>query len=133
LTIARIVNRRVNADVVTIERDKLVAEKGPGLLHRRRRHLPGPPGIEASHRRSLLVASGMQAGEQAFQFRIANNTHGLPASTAGTLISVGRMIAAAITSRHNPAKACSMVTKPPCSYSQATRPTDTPAAVKPMK
>src|SRR3954453_17981549 len=37
----------------------------------------------------------------------------LPAAV--TLISVGRMIAAAITSRHNPANACSMVTKPPCS------------------
>src|SRR5882672_2838142 len=118
--------------LVTIERDKLVAEKGPGLLRRRRLRLPGPTGIEAPHRRGLLVASGMQAGEQAFQLRIANNTHGLLA-TAGTLISVGRMIAAAITNKHSAANACSMVTKPPCSYSHATRRTDTPAAVKPMK
>src|SRR3954454_4247541 len=36
-------------------------------------------------------------------------------AAAVTLISVGSMIAAAITSRHNPANACSMVTKPPCS------------------
>jgi hypothetical protein len=52
---------------------------------------------------------------------------------AGTLISAGRMIAAAITSRHSPANACSMVTKPPCWYSHATSPTDAPAAVKPTK
>src|ERR1700676_3720753 len=55
------------------------------------------------------------------------------ACTAGTLISVGRMITATITSRQSAPKACSMVTKPPCSYSQATRPTEAPAAVKPMK
>ena len=34
---------------------------------------------------------------------------------AGTLISCGRMIAAAIASRQSAAKACSMVAKPPCS------------------
>src|SRR4030081_3555819 len=119
--------------LVAIERDKLVAEKGPGLLRRGRRRLSDPAGVEASHRRGLLVASGMQGGHQAFQFGIANNAHGLLAPAAGTLISVGRMIAAAITSRHSPANARSMVTKPPNSYSQATSPPDTPAAVKPMK
>src|ERR1700722_6732850 len=55
------------------------------------------------------------------------------APVAGTLISVGSMIAAAISSRHNPAKACNIVTKPPCWYSHATSPTDAPAAVKPTK
>ena len=52
---------------------------------------------------------------------------------AGTLISCGKMTAATITSRHSAPNACNMVTKPPRSYSQATRPTEAPAAVKPMK
>src|SRR3979409_1766617 len=73
--------------LVAIERDKLVAEKGPGLFRRRRLRVPRPPRLEASHRRSLRVASGMQAGQQGFQFWIANDTHGLLAPVAGTLIS----------------------------------------------
>ena len=38
-----------------------------------------------------------------------------PHTACGVRISRGRMIAAAIASRQRPAKACSMVTKPPCS------------------
>jgi|GEM_PF-1753283 len=69
---------------------------------------------------------------------IRNSARGGPcgdqfACAAGTLISVGRMIAAAITKRQSAAKVCSMVTKPPLWYSHATRPTETPAAVKPTK
>src|SRR5882724_7301385 len=55
------------------------------------------------------------------------------ACTAGVRISRGRMIAAAIASRHSAAKACSIIVKPPWSYSHATRPTEAPAAVKPTK
>jgi hypothetical protein len=43
------------------------------------------------------------------------------------------MKAATITSTQSAPKVCSMVTKPPCSYKYATRPTEAPAAVKPMK
>jgi hypothetical protein len=55
------------------------------------------------------------------------------ACAAATLISRGRMSAAAIASRHSAPNACSIVTKPPRSYSHATSPTDAPAAVKPTK
>ena len=50
---------------------------------------------------------------------------------AGTLISRGRISAATITKRHSAPNACSIVTKPPRSYSHATRPTDAPAAYVP--
>lgn len=56
-----------------------------------------------------------------------------PARAAVVLISRGRMIAATIESRHSAAKARSIMVKPPRSYSHATRPTETPAAVKPTK
>jgi len=65
--------------------------------------------------------------------RLVRDTRPPPHTTCGVRISRGRMIAAAIASRQSAAKACSMVTKPPCSYSHATRPTEAPAAVKPMK
>lgn len=65
--------------------------------------------------------------------RRRNNALRQPACVAGVRISRGRMIAAAIASRHNAANARSIIEKPPWSYSQATRPTDAPAAVKPTK
>src|SRR5207249_7117857 len=119
--------------LVTVKRDKLVAAKGPYLFLCGRMRVLGALRLVASHRGNLCVASGVQVGQQAIEPRIANNTQGLLALPAGTLISGGRMIAARITSRHSAPKVCSMVTKPPCSYSHATRPTEAPAAVKPMK
>lgn len=56
--------------------------------------------------RSCLAAPQEAMREVAWPF---------PHAAAGALISRGRMIAAAIASRQRPAKACSMVTKPPCS------------------
>ena len=119
--------------LVTVKRDKLVVPKGLNLVLRTRMCVLGPFSIVAPHRRSLFVASGMQAIQQAFQFWIAKNAQGSLTSAAGTLISDGKMIAAGITSRHSAANACSIVTKPPSWYSHATRPTEAPAAVKPTK
>src|ERR1700677_600935 len=87
--------------------------------------------IEASCRAILrggAAAKRMQSACRAGKGSAGVYTDQL-APAAGTLISVGRMIAAAITSTHNPANACSIVAKPPCSYSHATSPTDAPAAV----
>ena len=72
---------------------------------------------EVLTKNETATLSGRDAGlrktnQSVTRFPAAHCTQFAPA--AGTLISVGRMIAAAITSRHNPAKACSMVTKPPC-------------------
>jgi hypothetical protein len=43
---------------------------------------PGPLGIVAPHVRNLLIASGVQARQQAFQFRIVKYAHGLLPSLA---------------------------------------------------
>jgi len=93
-----------------------------GLCHPSRSHSADEQRLQAK-RHSKDGASRLDLNVRSHQSELA----------AATSISVGRMMAAAITSRHSPAKACSMVTKPHCWYSHATRPTEAPAAVKPMK
>src|SRR5258708_36470788 len=57
-----------------VKRDKLIAAKCLDLVLCRRTSLHGLLSVVAFHGCNLLVASGMQVSQQAFQFRVANNT-----------------------------------------------------------